>query len=86
MPTWYHRPRFIMGIPYVNLTDDEIFPVVNAVLPAWLLLVFLPRWRFTKPIVTGTALLFSILYIALMLDTMFFKGIEVKFEDLNKLE
>lgn len=75
-----------MGIPYINLTDDEIFPVVNAVLPAWLLLVFLPRWRFTKLIITGTAILFSMLYIALILDTMLFKAIEVKFEDLNKLE
>ena len=49
----------LLGLPY---DDAQIFQTVNLCLPAWILLGVAPRWRFTQPIATGTALAFAALY------------------------
>lgn len=75
-----------MGISFLDLTDDELFPVTNWVLPAWALLALLPRWGYTFPIVKIFALMFSVLYVALMLDTMVFNPIGFSIDDFKTLD
>ena len=75
-----------MGIPYLNMTNDELFPITNLALPAWILLALLPRWRYTFPIVTIVSLLFSVLYIALMLDCLIFNPIDAGAADFGTLD
>lgn len=53
----------IPGIPY---TDDQLFQLCHASLPAWLLLALSPRWKLTQAWVLLTALFFSALYAALI--------------------
>ncbi|CAL8470110.1 g9652 [Coccomyxa elongata] len=54
-----------MPIVGLDLTDAQIFQGVNLVLPAWLLLILLPRWKFSHSFATFTAVGFSILYTLL---------------------
>ena len=36
------------------MTPDQLFGIVGKIpLPGWLLLLFLPRWRYTMPVVRG---------------------------------
>ena len=56
-------PLIIPGVR--TITDAALFPAVNLVLPAWLLLIFLPKWKYTKPVVKYTALSFAALYVLL---------------------
>ena len=36
------------------MTPDQLFGIVGTIpLPGWLLLLFLPRWRYTMPVVRG---------------------------------
>lgn len=73
-------------IPGVRaLTDEALFPVVNAVMPAWLLLLLLPRWRYTKPIVTGTAIGFACLYALLVVPQLLAPGAGAAFSDMTSL-
>ena len=79
-------PFFNMGISFVDLTDDELFPVTNWVLPAWALLALLPRWYYTFPIVKLFALSFAVLYVALILDTLVFHPIGTSIDDFKSLD
>lgn len=54
-----------MPIVGLDLKDAQIFQGVNLVLPAWLLLILLPRWKFSHSFATFTAVGFSILYTLL---------------------
>ena len=75
-----------MGISFLDLTNDELFPVTNWVLPAWALLALLPRWGYTFPLVKLFALMYSVLYVALMLDTMVFHPIGFSIDDFKTLD
>ena len=75
-----------MGIPYLNMSDDELFPLTNLALPAWILLALLPRWSYTFPITTTVSLFFSALYIALMLDVLVFHPIDAGIDDFTSLD
>eukprot|EP00670_Eutreptiella_braarudii_P023269 CAMPEP_0174347078 /NCGR_PEP_ID=MMETSP0811_2-20130205/3020_1 /TAXON_ID=73025 ORGANISM="Eutreptiella gymnastica-like, Strain CCMP1594" /NCGR_SAMPLE_ID=MMETSP0811_2 /ASSEMBLY_ACC=CAM_ASM_000667 /LENGTH=160 /DNA_ID=CAMNT_0015472261 /DNA_START=35 /DNA_END=517 /DNA_ORIENTATION=+ len=46
-----------------GLDAPAVFPIVNASLPAWILLAVAPSWRYTMPIVTATILGFAVLYV-----------------------
>ena len=51
-----------MPVIGLDLSDQQIFDGINAVLPAWILLVIAPRWRVTHWIVNLTAFGFCLLY------------------------
>ena len=55
-----------MPIPGLRISDEQVFSLVNGVLPAWLLLLLAPRWRGTVPVATVTAAVFSALYVAVL--------------------
>jgi hypothetical protein len=49
---------------------ETIFSLCNAaVLPAWLLLAFAPRWRWTQHVVTGTTAALALVYLIAILPT-----------------
>lgn len=57
------------------MSTETLFSLVNAsVLPAWLLLVFAPRWRVTKAVVHSMLypLLLGVVYIGGLMATIFF--------------
>ncbi|GGY39924.1 ABA4-like family protein [Parvularcula lutaonensis] len=51
------------------MSADQLFQYVNmSVLPAWLLLVFLPRWRFTQLFAFGLVVpVLAVLYLSLLI-------------------
>eukprot|EP00953_Heterococcus_sp_UTEX-ZZ885_P028963 15429-Heterococcus_DN1.PRE.1 len=57
-----------MPLPFLPFTDEQMFPIVQAVIPAWALLVFAPRWSKTRTVVALTILFYSILYLLLMVN------------------
>ena len=59
-----------MPIAGLDLTDAQIFQGLNLVLPAWLLLILLPRWKFTHSFAIFTAVGFSILYTLLFITML----------------
>lgn len=75
-----------MGIPYLNMTDDELFPITNLAVVGWALLAFLPRWSYTFPVATTLSLFYSALYILLMLDTLIFSPIDAGINDFASLD
>lgn len=50
------------------MSADQLFQIANmSVLPAWLLLVILPRWRFTQLVAFGVIIpVLGLLYLSLM--------------------
>ena len=65
-------PLIIPGVR--TISDAALFPVVNLALPAWLLLIFLPKWKYTAPVVKYTALSFAALYCLLMVPMLCCSG------------
>lgn len=66
------------------MSNDQLFQLANAlVLPAWLLLAFLPRWQWTGRIVVGIIVsMLSLLYVFLVL-----RSIQVSdFADFSSLD
>ena len=55
-----------MPVPGLPFSDAELWPALNGVLPAWLLLALAPRWRLTIPFATLTAAAYSLLYVGAM--------------------
>ena len=55
-----------MPVPGLPFSDQQLWVVLNGVLPAWVLLGLAPRWRHTVPLVTATAAFYSLFYIAAM--------------------
>ena len=45
-----------------GLTAADLWPTTNLALPAWLLLVFVPRWRHTPSVALAVSLISAILY------------------------
>jgi Domain of unknown function (DUF4281) len=81
-----HKPASAMGIPFLKFTEDELFPIVNLVFPAWALLALLPRWKYTAPIVRMVALCYSVLYVVLFFDMMVLNPINISANDFNSLD
>jgi hypothetical protein len=71
-PKFALMPLIIPGIR--TISDATLFPVVNLVLPAWLLLIFLPNSKITKSVVKYTALAFAALYCLLMVPMLSSSG------------
>lgn len=46
-----------------GLNADELFPVVNLVIPAYLLLAFFPRWKHTHTVALITAAFYGVVYL-----------------------
>jgi len=65
-------PLIIPGIRTIG--DAALFPVVNAVLPAWFLLIFFPRWKGTAPVVKFTCMAFAALYVTLLIPLLCASG------------
>ena len=62
-----------MPIPYVTtLSDDDLFPYLNFVLVGWALLAFLPAWRMSTIVAKHIAILYAVVYVALMVNSMAF--------------
>jgi len=73
----------IMG---VELTEQQLFDSVNLVLPAWILLVLLPRWRFTQGFASLTAVAFCLMYTAIALTNLTKADNQFAFSDMFHLE
>ncbi len=69
------------------MSADSLFLVVNmAVLPAWTLLILLPRWRYSQTMAFGvTVPLLALLYGTLMVRLMTESG-AVEWPDFSTLE
>uniref|UniRef100_A0A0G4FYS9 DUF4281 domain-containing protein n=1 Tax=Chromera velia CCMP2878 TaxID=1169474 RepID=A0A0G4FYS9_9ALVE len=52
------------------MDDEELFQVNNVVMIGHALCMFLPSWKYTKPIVLALALGYSVLYTALAAATL----------------
>eukprot|EP00884_Botryococcus_braunii_P014052 jgi/Botrbrau1/22648/Bobra.176_1s0070.1 len=70
----------------VSITDEEIFPWLNGVLVGWLLLAVAPRWSKTQPITTLVALVYAVLYVALLVPVLLFGDGSVSFTDFGTLQ
>ena len=73
-----------MPIPFVPLSDAELFNSVNLALPAWTLLIVAPRWRGTQFVVKATVLAFAALYVATIVPQLASGGLQ--FTDLFSFE
>uniref|UniRef100_A0A7S3V3A9 DUF4281 domain-containing protein n=1 Tax=Aplanochytrium stocchinoi TaxID=215587 RepID=A0A7S3V3A9_9STRA len=58
----------------VQLTDEEIFTLLNGVLLGWIPLLFFPYWRFTKSLTLFVAAVYAILYSVLLLQSLMKSG------------
>ena len=56
-----------MPLPFLNLSDDEIFPFLNFVIAGYACLIFLPRWKFTSDFTLCLVVVYSVLYFLLLL-------------------
>ncbi|KAL1522549.1 hypothetical protein AB1Y20_017534 [Prymnesium parvum] len=54
--------------PLLGLDPEQLWPLTNLVLPAWLLLAFLPSWRRTMTLSLLPALIYSVLYAICIAD------------------
>ncbi|KAI3430273.1 hypothetical protein D9Q98_004869 [Chlorella vulgaris] len=72
------KPPAVEGMPIPGLPfpDEQLFTSLNCCLPAWLLLMLAPRWRFTMPLVCITASIYAALYVALIAHTIMEGGSE----------
>ncbi|PNH03545.1 hypothetical protein TSOC_010369 [Tetrabaena socialis] len=57
----------IYGLPF---SDEQLFNGINLILPAWVLLLVAPRWKYTATISAASALLMSAFYAALLVTSM----------------
>lgn len=64
--SWRHRraDRFVNFVKMLGWSDEDLFKLLNGVLPAWALLLLAPRWRGTGVVVKVTALVYSVMYVA----------------------
>lgn len=53
-----------------SYNGEEIFPLTNVILPAWLLLFFAPKWKYTHMIVWVPIFLNAVLYLISMVSVI----------------
>eukprot|EP00798_Chlamydomonas_sp_ICE-L_P025600 gene25600-11252_t len=73
----------ISGLPF---SDADIFPFLNVILPAWALLMILPGSKITHAVVKFVALGLSILYVALLANSLAKPGSEFSLSDFASLK
>jgi hypothetical protein len=68
------------------MSNDQLFQICNTlVLPAWLLLAIVPRWKWTgRIVVSGVILLLSIVYVSNIIPA--FSGGGTDFSSFSSLE
>jgi len=75
------------AVPFTLLgkTSSELFAVQNLSLVSWLLMILLPRWKMTPPLVLVAPLVFSALYGSVLLHMIKHPapGITVSFSSLE---
>ncbi|MEW5297597.1 MAG: hypothetical protein WDW38_006771 [Sanguina aurantia] len=75
-----------MPIKYLSSTDEDLFSYVNLVLPAWILLILLPRWKVTPLVVNATVGGFCIMYALLMATQLTGEAQTLSFQDMLSYE
>mmetsp|Transcript_69030 Transcript_69030/g.77218 ORF Transcript_69030/g.77218 Transcript_69030/m.77218 type:complete len:178 (+) Transcript_69030:241-774(+) len=87
------KPFVLLG----GLTASELWPTINFILPTWLLLAFLPHWKYTPKVTLIGPLLHAVIYtlgvISLLMDPTHnegkapdmstFEGVVLLFQDPN---
>jgi hypothetical protein len=63
-----------MGVPYLNVSDDQLYNAVALAAPAWLMLMFAPNHARRQEVVRYTILGCCVLYTLLMGDVLRKKG------------
>lgn len=66
--------------------DAEIFPFLNFVLFGYVLLIFFPRWKFTKVITLILPVVYSFLYLILVIDWIKKNPTKVSTVDFSTLQ
>ncbi|GLI64650.1 hypothetical protein VaNZ11_007977, partial [Volvox africanus] len=67
----------IYGVPF---KDEQLFSLVNIILPGWLLLLVAPRWRHSQTISAVAGIAMSLLYAALLISSLFFSKSDEKLD------
>jgi hypothetical protein len=71
-----------MPIPFVAASDDVIFKSLNGVMIGWLLLAFLPRWRYTSSLTLVIGAVYALLYAVMSVPALS-QGRPVNFSSLT---
>ena len=58
------------GQPWLPLSDDQLFPVLNIVMIGWALLALLPRWKYTPALSLAVVCAYSIMYFVLLAERL----------------
>ncbi|GIL49597.1 hypothetical protein Vafri_5927, partial [Volvox africanus] len=74
------HPSTSMPIHGVPFTDEQLFNLVNIILPGWLLLALAPRWRHSQTVSAVAAIAMSLLYAALLISSLFFSKSDEKLD------
>ncbi len=75
-----------MPIPGLAFTDAEIFPAINLVLPAWVLLMLVPKAKLTQAVVNLVTLFLCLLYVLLIYTAITAAGTDFSFNDMFTME
>ncbi|GAX83532.1 hypothetical protein CEUSTIGMA_g10957.t1 [Chlamydomonas eustigma] len=72
-----------MPIPlFSQFSDEQLFQLVNVVLPAWVLLIISPKWKTTQAVVTLAASLMCLLYALLLANTLLSPTSDIQIQDM----
>lgn len=74
------KPLKLLG----NLNAQDLWPTINIVMLGWFLLVFAPRWKYTKTLTLLPPLLHALIYTLTLFSTML-EGLDTSI-DFNSLE
>ncbi len=73
----------IQGLPF---TDKELFDVINVVLPGWLLLALVPRWKHSYTVATLGAVVVGALYVGTLAHNLTNPSGSVDLKDMFSYE
>jgi len=65
---------------------QELWPLVNLILPSWMLLVFLPKWKYTPTLSLIGPILHAILYTLGVISTIVYADENSPEIDFSSLE
>ena len=65
---------------------EELWPLVNLILPSWMLLVFLPKWKYTPTLSLIGPILHAILYTLGVISTIVYADENSPEIDFSSLE
>jgi Domain of unknown function (DUF4281) len=78
-PSWRTELIPIFG----EYNAEDIFPITNIILPAWILLIFAPKWSYTEIIVWIPIILNALLYVISVLTILSTGGNDGRFDSLE---